>query len=612
MPGWRGYVSARVGTGVVANAAISRRWRVLSFFGPGADCRTVCSAWICQRRDEPMMNRRITGALLMAIASATTFASPRYEGPQVPQPAGTGIIAGVTVDQTTGRPLGGVAVELRFYWIERDTWIEPRATSDTRGRFAFRDLPQGEWSLNVRLDGWLGAPGVSEDSEEDEGFFMSSQRLLGQGQRIQDVRLGLRKYAVVTGRVIDGSGAPIALATVSAMSYRAVAGRQMLVSGPSADADANGVYRFTWLTAGEYVLTASVGFTRMKEAGTPPASDRLVYQRAPSRTVALHWGQTLAPINFTLQTAPAVRVSGQVTGASSFRTKGYVHLQWTDPLEREDHLFVAYSYLDAHGNFSMAPVPPGRYVLATYGAQADSGRMLWTRQPVVVGATDIADLEVPIEIGRRLSGRIQFDGALRRPSADELAQVSVALLEPEVLNVGDVMPPRATVRPDGTFTSAEMTSGRYVVRVWGLPEGWTLRSAMVDGIDAADAPIEMTTDVGGAVLTFTDRAARIRGRVLDGNGQPAAAAHVLIFPAIDSLWTDFGPARRLRRVITGKDGSYELQSLPAGDYLVAAVASVPRSGWRDQALLSVLAPSATRISLVEGSDLSQALRLVPR
>ena len=198
-----------------------------------------------------------------------------------------------------------------------------------------------------------------------------------------------------------------------------------------------------------------------------------------------------------------------------------------------------------------------------------------------------------------------------RLSAAEMAQIVVVLLEPGVLSSGDLMPPHATVGPDGTFASAEMAEGRYVVRVWGQPQGWTLRSAMVAGTDAADTPIHLTNDIGGAVLTFTDRAPWLRGRVVDGKGQPAAMAHVLIFPAAASLWTDFGPARRLRGVTTGKDGSYEFRALPVGDYLVAAVSSVPRGGWRDQGLLKVLATSAARVSVAEGSNLSQPLRLIP-
>lgn len=88
-------------------------------------------------------------------------------------------------------------------------------------------------------------------------------------------------------------------------------------------------------------------------------------------------------------------------------------------------------------------------------------------------------------------------------------------------------------------------------------------------------------------------------------------AHVLVFPANSSLWTDFGPARRLRKVSSGPDGTYEFDSLPAGGYLVAAASSLPRTGWRDHALLKVLAATATRVSVAEGSDLSQPLRIMP-
>jgi hypothetical protein len=566
------------------------------------------------------MNPRIANAVVLVLSCATVFAAPRHV-PQASPTSAAGVIDGMTVDQTTGRPLGGVAVRLSLRSIERQTWIERTVTSDAGGRFTITHLPPGEWSFRTSLDGWTDAQRVRDYSDGYERVSWSPDEglPLAAGQTIRNVRLGLLKFITLTGRVVDESGAPIAGATVSAMPYRAIAGRTTAVRGPDAKTDQNGVYRLSSLAAGDYVLSASVGFGRIKEIGGRAGADLFVLQRrfhpdvtgtAPPQPVSIEWGETPPPIGFTLHKGPAVRVTGRVTGVSRFRKRSWVHLEWTEPLAREDQLFAANAYLDARGNFSMAPVPPGRYVLTTSGAEAASGRLLWTGQSVIVGATDITDLKVPVMLGRRLSGRIEFDGSLPRPSADEMARIIVVLSEPDDLGGSHMMPPHATVRPDGTFTSAEMPGGRYVIRAWGQPEGWTLRSAMVGGKDAADTPITLSHDLSGAVLTFIDRAARISGQVVDVKGEPAARAHVLIFPASPALWTDFGPARRLRRVTTDTDGTYDLRSLPAGDYLIAAVSSIPRSGWRDEALLKILAASATRVTLSEGRDLSQPLRLV--
>lgn len=570
----------------------------------------ICKAGRILRSN--VMTRQIVRAVLLVIAGAAIPVAARHVFLQTPHAGGTGVIAGVTVDQATGRPLAGVAVHLRHTSVERRTSIDRMATSDAGGRFMFRDLPKGEWWIRATLAGWRGAEEADPHPQEDqEAYPLPSPKPLGEGQRIDDLQLGLQKFSTLTGRVVDSSGAPVVGADVNAMSSIPMGGRPTLVSGPTARTDAKGVYRFTALAAGQYVLTAAVDFTRMKEIN-PSGEPLFVFERAPSRTLSVKWGQTLPSVNFTLRKGPGVRVSGRVTGASSFRPQAYVHLVWTDPIARADQLFVANAYLDGHGNFRMAPVPPGRYELVTYGALSASGRMLWTRHPVVVGTTDITGLGVPIRSGLRVIGRAQFEGTRRRPTAGEMANMVVALSEPDILNLGHMMPQHATVNPDGTFISADMAAGPYVLRVWGEPDGWTLRSASIGGIDAADAPIQLTSDMAGAVLTFTDRTATLRGRVAGDQGQVASMVHVLVFPANPTLWTDFGPARRLRRVTTSADGTYEFDSLPAGNYLVAAVPTVPERGWRDEALLKSLATSAARVSLVEGGVVVQPLQLTPR
>ena len=536
----------------------------------------------------------------------------------VQQPAATAVVGGTTIDETSGRSLPGVAVYLTIVHLNGGE-VSRKTTSDAAGRFEFIDLRPGVVHLSARLDGWMQAHLPSEHPEELEQAFMVPPPgiQLAQGQRLAQVRLGMRQFATITGRVVDESGAPVSGAKVSAMPVGLVAGRQAVVSGSEVKTDPQGGYRLTSLFAGDYVMTATVPFPRIREIATSLRAlfvfRRSFYPEAGGvdapRPIAVEWGQAISSVDFRLQKGPAVRVSGRVTGADSFRSQAYVHLEWTEPLSRQDQLFVANSYLDSQGNFTLAPVPPGRYILTTYGAQSRSGRMLWTRHPVMVSSEHITRLNVPVSEGLRIAGHVRFEGARSRPSAEEIERIVVALRPPEAFYGSDVMPPHTTVRTDGTFVSAEAAAGHYLLYAWSLPTGWTLRSAMVAGKDAADSPIELTSDLSGAVLTFTDSAPRLRGRVLNTSGAPAASAKVLIFPADASLWTDFGMARRLRWATTKQDGTYDLGWLPAGDYLVIAVSSFPARGWRDEALLKVLAPSALRLALREGRDMSQELRV---
>jgi hypothetical protein len=176
------------------------------------------------------------------------------------------------------------------------------------------------------------------------------------------------------------------------------------------------------------------------------------------------------------------------------------------------------------------------------------------------------------------------------------------------------MPSSSDVNPNGDFVSNESAPGRYLLEVRGLPEGWRLRSAVVNGHDAADEPIDLNTDLSGAVLTFTDRRAELRGRVMNTSGVGSINALVLAYPANRTLWTDFGPGRRFRFAVAGADGHYAFADLPAGEYLVAAVMTVPESGWKDEVWLTSLAPLSDRMTVVEGAvkTLNLVLRPSPK
>jgi hypothetical protein len=107
-------------------------------------------------------------------------------------------------------------------------------------------------------------------------------------------------------------------------------------------------------------------------------------------------------------------------------------------------------------------------------------------------------------------------------------------------------------------------------------------------------------DIGGVVVTFTDRVTELSGAARDTKG-PDSASTVFVFPGDPKLWTDHGPApRRFRSVRVGTDGAYRIPSLPAGEYLVAALRTGATSDWIDPGFLQKVAPLATRITLMEG------------
>jgi len=135
-----------------------------------------------------------------------------------------------------------------------------------------------------------------------------------------------------------------------------------------------------------------------------------------------------------------------------------------------------------------------------------------------------------------------------------------------------------------------------------------LKSAILNGRDLADRPLESipgTADLEGVVITFTDRAAGVSGRIIDSRNQPVTQYSIVVFAADRSFW--WPGSRRVQRAQPATDGSFTIASLPAGEYAIAAAENVEASDLADPAFLARLLASAYRFSLADGEKKKQDL-----
>ncbi len=139
--------------------------------------------------------------------------------------------------------------------------------------------------------------------------------------------------------------------------------------------------------------------------------------------------------------------------------------------------------------------------------------------------------------------------------------------------------------------------------------GWALKSAIVNGRDSLDFPLEVApnTDIAGAILTFTDRTQQLSGTLQDSSGRPTSDFTIIIFPADKTFWLP--QSRRIQSTRPGTDGKYTLRGIPPGDYKLIAVTDVETGEWYDPDFLSQLAGAAMAISLSEGETKTQDLRV---
>jgi protocatechuate 3,4-dioxygenase beta subunit len=336
------------------------------------------------------------------------------------------VLAGRVVD-AAGEPVAGAVVVVRPHTPGatpvRSTpgRIVPVRTND-EGRFFFTDLPAGNYQLNVSKPGWL--PGAYGRVRPDGAFLPI---VLADAQRRTDLAVTLWRPAVITGTVSDDNQEPLIGVEVRAIRLMHIAGRRQMVIPQRPETlarqitDDRGVYRFSELTPGDYLIavltsvlsepptfagairaageTPSSYYQTMTAVGTAP----IVFDRAtgvagggrglvgslsnvsgvpatdgpwatypttyhPASTtqsgatvIRAVSGEEHAPIDVHVRLVNAWQVSGVLSGPEGPAPWHAVHLVAADtgdvPL-----VDVGTAVTDAAGAFTFYGVPPGQYI----------------------------------------------------------------------------------------------------------------------------------------------------------------------------------------------------------------------------------------------------------
>jgi hypothetical protein len=228
-----------------------------------------------------------------------------------------------------------------------------------------------------------------------------------------------------------------------------------------------------------------------------------------------------------------------------------------------------------------------------------------------VDGRDQTNLVIRLLPGTAVSGSIVFERtSLAVPNDTSRVALSLAAISPLA---GAPAATRAIVDAAGGFRFTSLAPGRYLLQATppaGAPGArWTLKSAVVDGRDVADAPLDAVPGQAftGMVVTFSDRMGEIAGTLVDASSQPVTRYSIVVFSVDRSHWLP--NARRIRSTTPATDGAFSITGLPAGEYAVAAAEHVETFDLADPAFLAELLMSAHRLTIGEGERKVQNLRV---
>jgi hypothetical protein len=362
--------------------------------------------------------------------------------------------------------------------------------------------------------------------------------------------------------------------------------------------------------------------------------------------ISLESGDERVGIDVQLQLSASVRISGRVDSPQGPLANVALLLvpAGTDRLASESGFETAAAFTDGAGAFTFLGVTPGSYVLravhvplppsstdrtittvetsagrstsasfrATSASELPSEPTLATNMPLVVGTDDIEHLGVTLTAGPRITGRVEFDGALPRPPADALKRLVVVLEMSDARSLAgqNLASPRGQVDETGGVMTTSLLPGRYVVRA-SAPPGWTFKAAMHDGRDVSTTPLEVGGgDISDLVLVFTDHPSSVSGNVQGGSGVSSDAA-VFLFPSDDRSWFGSGATpRRMKMTRASATGEFTFSAVPVGDYLLAAVREELAGEWPDPKFLATLRATATKITIADGEKKFQNLQVI--
>ena len=498
---------------------------------------------------------------------------------------GDGLISGVQVTLVGGPPDATNAVG------------QLSTTTGNDGRFIFRNLPPGRYTVAFRRDGYLPrrpVPGAPDPT----------QLTVRPGRSATAVSIAMVQGGTISGRILDPMGRPAASTAVSAVRRFYQDGRPSLGPVKSTTSDDRGEYRLFWLEPGEYLVMAEKNLPSGPARGYFPGSD----DGRAALPVLVSEGSESGRTDFSLGATPAtVTVSGFV----SFEVPGFEassapqFFLWPKDAGRLYEGMAMFSNSLANtqeralGKFELRNVRSGSYEL--YAVVRDgSSKYYVAHAPVDVGTQGLSGVVLTIRPGVDLTGTIT--AGLGKPVPPSRVQLRPRVALP---NWPGVM----VASTDGTFTFPNVPESEYTITIEPLEPNFYV-AELLQGQDSI-----LDRGVVKVARGLPDRlevliqpsASTIRGTVLASPSQLAAGVMVTLVPEA---------SRRenlaLYQRFLSTEGAFAFTGVAPGKYRILAWEGIPDGAEQNAAFMEAHKDDGTDVVVSPQSTSSVEVRLIPK
>lgn len=523
--------------------------------------------------------------------------------------------------------------------------------TDDDGHFTFSKVPQGQYTVVATKAGFLpSAYGATHPGRPGTPLQLRPGLAM-------TISIGMTRGSAIEGTLRDESGAAASGVTVFALDARSPDVSATPGSSPpvTATTDDRGLYRIFGLAPGRYIIAATMrsvgeGPLVRRTDGEVEAIVAALERPAPGRTVtsnptvsaeAVAYAPTYFPgvtrfnaaqtvdvaaeeerlgVDFAVAPVRTGTIAGTITSADATPS---AHLQLSivpagpRVFAPDNHPVLVERPTDT-GRFRYTSVPPGRYTLLARGDGGAEGPPSFGMTDLDVSDQGVVDVAMSLRRGVTVAGRVRFVSAT--PRTPDVTSVNVNLKVPggaymtsyrDGTVTGTALISSSPSHPaaDGTFALHGVAPWTYAFEA-SMPasRAWWLRSAMLNGRDLLDEPFVVSgDDISGIDVTFTDQQNVLSGQLRASLNTPAPEYYVVVVPADGRPWRE--GSRRFAFVRPASDGRFRLTNLPAGNYLLGALADFDVEDFSDAALIAQLTSQAIKVTVLDGRETVQAIEL---
>lgn len=390
-----------------------------------------------------------------------------------------GKVAGSVAGRVTvkGKPAPGLEVKLRTLY-GYDTLSS--AKTDAQGNYKIPVVPAGKFWINVQASEY-----ITDGRYSDEG--PGREVTVANGESVENADINLIPGSVISGRVMDADGKPVAGEEIELFSVeeRRHHNDSFWLSGGFFKTDAQGNYRLYSVPPGRYVIAVGVDVAALmgeKQRGDVGGlarvnSDRFyeqryypgVTEREKAQVIEVKPESDIKNINITAgKPLPAYRVKGRVVNAETGkpmancrlavgqeRTGGARPRQVGESINTfsigsvsRRRSYVMNESSDEKGNFEIKGLLPMRSSVSAYFGEADEQSDYYSDEVEFdIIDKDVTGLVISVRRGVKLSGSVVIEGDGCEKGREELSTISLQVR-------GDKMPfgKSAKISADGSFS----------------------------------------------------------------------------------------------------------------------------------------------------------------